>query len=624
MQHDRLFFDTETDGLLPELTKLHSLVLRDVDTGEVFSYHGEQIVEGLERLASARMIIGHNAINFDIPAITKVYPWFRFGGWVVDTLILSKLIFPDIKKQIDFDLQKKGRLPGQLMGRHSLEAWGHRLGMHKGEYTKWCKEQGLDPWAQWRPEMQAYCEQDVAVLAELFSRFLRRMAKTCWKGEAISLEHAVKVIITRQERRGVCFDEPAAMKLHVELTQHKLRLEDQLREAFPPQTIRTPFVPKANNKARGYVKGELTYKERVEVFNPSSRQMIADRLKAKYGWEPTEFTDGGQPKIDEDTLQAMDWPEAAILNEYFMVEKRLSALAVGKEAWLKRCENGAIHGQVDTLGTATGRMSHLRPNLAQVVKVGKPYGLECRSLFRARPGYVLIGCDADALELRCLAHFLARHDGGAYIETILCGDKASGTDMHSVNCRAMGLDPAKLYRVGAIEISGREIAKTFFYALIYGAGDVKLGSILGKGAQAGRKARNNILRGIKGMGEIVALLKKKIKATGSIYGIDGRVLPIRSSHAALNTLLQSAGAVLMKKALVMLDERLQSLGLVPGEDYEFVLNVHDEWQIETKEQHAPVVQREAPDAIRRAGDHFEWRCLLAGNADVGQTWADTH
>lgn len=628
----RLYYDCETDGLLPELTKLHCLVLEDIDTGEMEEFADQPgytpIRLGVRKLASAQMRVAHNALGFDEQALAKVYPEeFQPGpSLIVDTLVLGRLIFPDIKKQIDFSLNKKGKLPGKLMGKHTLESWGYRIGNYKGEYTDWCKENGIaNPWAEWRPEMQEYCRQDVKVLAELFRRLLRRMAKDGWKGDCVPLEHDVQRILLRQEAHGFAFDETAAHQLHAKLVQHKLRLEEELQKAFPPITRKIPFYPKVNNKTRGYVKGQLFIKEKIEVFNPGSRKQIAERLKAKYAWEPEEFTKSGEPALDEETMVGLPFPEAVVLAEYLMVEKRIGQLATGKKACLRFVKNGRIHGRVNPMGTATSRMSHSDPNVAQTPRCDKPYGPEFRALYIAGPGAVLVGIDADALELRVLAGYLAKHDLGAYIETVLKGDKSQGTDMHSVNCRAMGLDPKKLYRVGAVDLSGRDIAKVFFYALIYGAGDTKLGAIMGKGRAAGRKARMNLLKGIAGMDKLVKALKKKVASHGHIYGLDGRVIPIRSEHAALNTLLQSAGAIVMKRAVVILDAALQAAGLVPGVDYEFCANVHDEWQIEVfKEEHVDTVKRIGCDSIRAAGEYYNFRCPLAGNADSGANWAATH
>lgn len=625
----RIVYDCETDGLLPELTVVDCLVLHDLDTGERERFAdqpGHTPIElGVRKLEAAQMRFAHNALGFDERAIKKVFPWYNPKGFLVDTLVVTRVLWPDIKKQLDFKLNKKGKLPGHLMGRHTLESWGYRIGNFKGEYVEWCRENGIaDPWKTWRPEKLDYCDQDVDVLVTLIERCLKKMAREKWRGDWLPLEMEVQRILIRQEERGFAFDEEAAHQLHAVLTKHKLRLEEELQKAFPPVTKEIPFWPKVNNKARGYVKGELFIKKKIEVFNPASRKQIAERLKAKYAWEPEEFTKSGEPALDEETMVGLPFPEAALLAEYLMVDKRIGQLANGKQSWLKKLRNGRIHGRVNPMGTATSRMSHSDPNVAQVPRCDKPYGAECRALFKAGPGYTLVGIDADALELRDLAAYLAKHDGGAYIEIVLRGKKELGTDMHSVNCRAMGLDPKKLYRVGAVELSGRDIAKVFFYALIYGAGDMKLGAIMGRNAAAGRRARMNLLKGITGMDKLVAALQRKVKAQGYIHGLDGRVIPIRSEHAALNTLLQSAGAILMKRALVILDDALQALGLVSGEDYEFVANVHDEWQIEVREHHVDTVKAAGCEAIRLAGQYYNFRCPLAGNADSGANWAATH
>jgi DNA polymerase I len=625
----RIVYDCETDGLLPELTVVDCLVLHDLDTGvrERFADQpGHTPIElGIKKLERAQMRIAHNAIGFDERAIRKVYPWYNPQGFLVDTLVLTRVLWPDVKRQLDFGLNKKGKLPGNMMGRHTLESWGYRIGNFKGEYTDWCAANGIEnPWKDWRPEKLAYCEQDVDVLVTLVERCIRKITREKWRGEWLPLEHEVQRILIRQEERGFAFDEEGAHKLHADLTKRKLILEEELQKAFPPITREIPFYPKKNNKPRGYVAGQLFIKKKIEVFNPSSRKQIAERLKAKYAWEPEEFTKSGEPALDEETMAGLPFPEAATLCEYLMIDKRLGQLAQGQEAWLKHVRNGRIHGRVNSMGTATSRMSHMKPNIAQVPRCDKPYGPECRSLFKAGPGYVLVGIDADALELRDLAAYLAKHDGGAYIEIVLRGEKAKGTDMHSVNCRAMGLDPKKLYRVGAVELSGRDIAKVFFYALIYGAGDAKLGAIMGRNAAAGRRARQNLLKGITGMDKLVKALQVKVKSQGYIHGLDGRVIPIRSEHAALNTLLQSAGAILMKRAVVILDASLQAAGLVPGIDYEFVANVHDEWQIEVKPEHVETVKSHGCTAIKAAGEYYSFRCPLAGNADSGANWAATH
>jgi DNA polymerase I-like protein with 3'-5' exonuclease and polymerase domains len=227
---------------------------------------------------------------------------------------------------------------------------------------------------------------------------------------------------------------------------------------------------------------------------------------------------------------------------------------------------------------------------------------------------------------------MSRFDGGEYIRVVLASDdpevKAKGGDLHSINCRAIGLDPKGIYFDTS---KGRDIAKTWFYGFIYGAGDGKLGSIIlrlpvdhPQCRAKGAATRAKFLKDLSAMGKLVEALRTRIAEKGYILGLDGRVLRIRSSHAALNTLLQSAGAVLMKLALVILDNALQAKGLKPGDDYEFLANVHDEWQIECREHLAQMVGETAVESIRQAGEYFKFPCPLGGAFSVGATWADTH
>jgi DNA polymerase I len=609
-----LVFDIETNGLLDELDRVHCLCIKNLDTGEVISASSENldIKDAVaQQLMKADVLIGHNIIKFDIPALQKVYPWFKPKAKLVDTLILARLIYPEIAN-MDYGMAEKGQLPKKLIGRYSLEAFGYRIGEYKGDYK--------GGWDQWSQEMQDYCEQDIEVTTKLYHKLMERKEKQEFSDYCIELEHRVAEIIFRQEQNGFGFDMEKAERLYQELLMRRIELEKALTEMFPPWEVKTPFVPKVNNKTRGYVKGVMTYKVQVVEFNPSSRHHIAKVLKEKHGWQPKEFTEKGEPKVDDDVLASLEYPEAKLLAEYFLIQKRLGQLVEGGEGLMKRERKGRIHGEVITNGAVTGRMTHRKPNMAQVPANRSPYGERFRELFVPRAGWKLVGCDADALELRCLAHYMAKEDGGAYTEVVLSGKKELGTDMHSVNCRAIGFDPK----------THRDMAKTWFYAFIYGAGDHKLGLILGtKGddaaiRKAGAKSRRKFLKNLPALGTLTSKVAERVKATGSLKGIDGRRLSCRSSHSALNTLLQAAGAIAMKVAQAIVDEDLQSKGLVPGKDYEFLVTVHDEWQLEARPEVAELVGKTAAEAIRKAGEKLGFRCPLAGNYEVGSNWKETH
>lgn len=600
--------------MLDTLTTIHSLVIYDTEKDELISCcntgkdpnaktsiwtveKGEIIYQpiwyGLNLLANAKEIAGHNIIKFDIPAIQKLYPTFKPKGQIFDTLLMSKLVYPDVGELDDRNI-RKGLFPAKLRGRYSLKAWGYRLKEYKGDYSE-----QEDCWTNWSYEMQKYCEQDVAVTNRLYSLLKSKNISE----EAIKLEHQFAQIIFKQEQRGVHFDKDKAIELTAQLLQQKTELEKQLKHAFPNETREETFIPKVNNRTKGYVKGQPFTKYIQIEFNPSSRQMIAERLIKKYNWKPTELSPTGLPVINEEVLEGLDFEEAPLLKEYFLVTKTLGQLAEGKNAWLKLVEaDGAIHGRVDTIGAVTGRCTHNSPNLAQVPSARGFMGKECRSLFKARKGYKLVGTDASGLELRCLAHYMNDED---YTNEILNGD------IHSKNQAAAGLPT-------------RDNAKTFIYGFLYGAGDAKVGSIIGKGSKQGKEIKEKFLTSLPSLGRLSRAVKEKIKTRGYLKGIDGRTLKVREQYKGLNVLLQSCGALVMKKALCILADDIEAKGWKINEDVAFVLNVHDEYQAEVKPELVEEYKVMAVEAIRKAGEYFKFRCPLDGESKVGDSWYDTH
>lgn len=422
--------DIETDGLLSDLSKVHCVVLRDVDSKELFSYGPNQIHEGLDRISKATKVIAHNGINFDIPALQKVYPSFSIPKErVLDTLTTSRLAYPDLVDR-DLRLVQTGRLESKYRGSHSLKAWGFRLGILKGDFG-----QDTD-WSEWSKEMQDYCEQDTDVTLSLYEH----LAKVDVSPKAVELEHDVAWIVSEQTRHGFLFDRNKAHDLLRRLSVKRAELDHKLQDVFDPWfsavEVKTP-TKTLNYKS---VERHSTWAGvpftviKQNVFNPNSRHHIADRLKALYGWKPKDFTEKGQPKIDETVLGKLNYPEAKILSEAMMLQKRISQLGEGDNSWLGMVTtDNRVHGEVNTNGAVTGRMTHNKPNLAQVPAVGKPFGKECRELFCVPKGKKLVGVDVSGLELRMLAHFLAKYDGGAYGKALLEGD------IHTVNQQAAGL-----------------------------------------------------------------------------------------------------------------------------------------------------------------------------------------
>jgi DNA polymerase I len=593
-----LIFDLETDGLLDEVTKIHCLVTKDTETGEVSSYtSASDIKQGLEVLTNSDLIIGHNVIKYDIPVIKKLYPWFNVDKKKVqDTLVLARLIYANIK-ELDIKFMKDGLVPKSLFGSHSLESWGHRLGNYKGDYK--------GGWEVFTQEMLDYCIQDVEVTHTLYNKLLSKE----FSEQSIELEHEVAWLMAKQERNGFYFNEKAGSELYSVLVKRRGELERELKDYFGSWVIKLPdFIPKVNNKSRGYIKGVPVPKEKVVEFNPGSRDHIANRLTTLYGWKPTDFTEGGKPQVDEVVLGKLDYPPCKLLTEYLLVQKRISQLAEGTQAWLKLVKKGKIHGSINTNGAVTGRATHAYPNISQVPSSSSPYGHDCRALFTVPNDWVLVGADASGLELRCLAHYMAKWDGGKYGQVLLNGD------IHTENQKAAGLET-------------RPQAKTFIYAFLYGAGDEKIGSVVNGSAVDGRELKSKFLRSLPALGALVKSVKESA-GRGYLIGLDRRKIYVRSAHSALNTLLQGAGAIVCKKWLVLLEEQLSNeLGLKHGwdGDYCFCAWSHDEVQIACRnDEIADKVAKAATDCVALAGEYFKFRCPLAGESKKGTTWADTH
>lgn len=458
--------------------------------------------------------------------------------------------------------------------------------------------------------MQDYCIQDTLVTEKLYHHLMKEKEKNGFSDESVELEHHVQAIVAQQERNGWPLDVPKAFALRSDLLAEQAQIEAAMQATFEPTVIGCKGQPRT---ATYYTLNQLLDKGlasdkvilsnfkyfKLEPFNPGSRQQVADRLM-KRGWKPKEKTETGQIVVNEKTLSDCPVPEAKLILRYMMLVKRTSQI----DQWLTAAEkDGKIHGKVITNGAVTGRMTHHSPNMAQVPSVEKEYGKECRSLFVTPDGWKLVGIDASGLELRMLAHYMQDDN---YVVTVTTGKQEDGTDVHTVNQKAAGL-------------ATRSQAKTFIYALLYGAGPAKIGSIVGGGSKEGTKLIDSFMRNLPSL----ARLRQKVAkfaAKGYVPGLEGRRIWIRSEHAALNSLLQGAGACAMKKALVLLDSYLKK-DKIP---YQFLGNIHDEWQIATPEHYANRVGQLGRKAIQDAGVVLKLRCPLDGAYRIGDNWSETH
>lgn len=592
----KIAFDIETDNLLEKMTTVHCIVARDIDSDkEWVADHATGYDEMIDLLNNAELLIAHNGIGFDVPALTKMFPKFKPQGKSFDTLVMCRALWHDVVIK-DFGRCKAGRLPARLKGSHSLEAYGYRLRELKGDFGK-----QDNAWEVYTDEMLQYCRQDVIVLKKLYEKIMKAGASP----EMIELENEFATIIQRQIAKGVAFDEKAAIELMIEIRTEKEKVYEELRQAFPLEAVSKDLgkvtTSKVNNRKRHVTKGARFCKIEYREFNPNSRQQIAERLIKKYDWNPSEVTDKGTIKVNETILNGLDYLEAKLLSRGMLLAKRLGQISDGSQAWLKHIKKGRIHGNVNTGGTISGRCSHSSPNLAQVPAISSPYGAECRNLFISEEDKVIVGCDASGLELRCLGHYLARFDGGKYADIVLNGD------IHTANQKAAGLPT-------------RNNAKTFIYGWLYGAGAVKLGAIVGGSAKEGGKLQSRFMKKFPAIKKLKEAVENAVETKGCLKGLDGRRMRTRSPHSALNLLLQGAGALVMKRALIECDRLATKAGL----DYEFVLNVHDEWQAEVSKNDADAFAALSIKAIQKAGKYFNFRIPLDGDAKIGINWKETH
>jgi DNA polymerase I-like protein with 3'-5' exonuclease and polymerase domains len=575
----QIILDIEANGLKPDT--IWCVVAKEVEHGTTNTFIGDDILEFADwvRYNGITHICGHNIIGYDLPILERL-AGFKWKGAVQDTLVMSRLAHP------------------HRDGGHSLNAWGSRLHFEKGKHTDWYS-------FSW--EMVEYCKRDVELTQLVYAHLMKELEH--FKEESITLEHNVARIVNQQVENGWTINEREANLLLGELRQKLHDVETTVRKTFKPLPVWIPLnFPDGKTKNKDgtiskryqaqcdkgafWHEGEWGYYLYPD-FNLGSRQQIGRYLQ-HFGWKPKEFTDKGNVIVNESVLTKVDMPEAQQIAEYLMLQKRVAQV----QSWVDAIEiDGRVRGYVNPIGAVTGRMTHSKPNMAQVPASYSPYGTECRQLWTVPSGYKLVGMDASGLELRMLAHYMNDYD---YTEEVISGD------IHTANQKSAGL-------------ATRDQAKTFIYAFLYGAGDEKIGTIVGGGRKVGKTVKKKFLDNtpaLKSLRERVTLASKR----GYLIGLDGRRIWVRSEHSALNTLLQGAGAIIMKKALVLLD----NYAILKGIDYKIIGNIHDEIQSEVHEKDAKVFGEIAVMAIKEAGEEFKLNCPLDGQYKVGETWQQTH
>lgn len=553
----RLAVDIETDGL--DAKEIYCVVARDLDEKRTYTFTPNTIENCKQLLESADILVFHNGVSFDAPVLKRLLNINIPLDKIRDTLILSQMTNP-VRE-----------------GGHSLDAWGKSLGYKKIEFNDW---------SGYSDTMLKYCIRDVEITERVYNALIPELKR--FSPRSIRLEHQVRAIVDQQERNGFALNVPAAMQLMARLSDEASKIKEQLQHKFPP-IIEVRISEKTGKRL----------KDKVTVFNPASRKQIAERL-SELGWKPHAYTEKGQAIVSEDVLSKVDIPEAQMVARFLLLEKRVSQI----KSWIEAVgDDGRVHGKVWTLGTITGRMTHTSPNMAQCPAVYSPYGKECRDVWTTRTvtdsigNSVLLGCDASSLELRMLAHYMNDKD---FTREVVDGD------VHTANQKAAGLPT-------------RDNAKTFIYAFLYGAGAAKIGKIVDGTAKDGKKLIDKFL---SNMPALKALRSKvdKLASRGYVLGIDGRVLQIRSAHAALNSLLQGAGAIVCKEWLkhIIIQATKRKL------DFKLVASIHDEYQFEVRKDHAEELGEVTKLAMKLTEQSLKVRCPLDSEYKVGKTWAETH
>lgn len=534
--------------------------------------------DNLQEYLNGLVVVAHNGIGFDFHLLRTLWGIEIADDLQRDTLVISRLYNPELLAP-----------EGTKYKPHSLAAWGHRLGFPKDDFT--------DYDGGYSEEMVGYCINDVHVLEKLDLMLEQTMQELKFSEESIVIEHKVAQICKGMEHNGFALNIEKAQVLLATLSGEMVDIETEFQTVFPP--IITERVSEKTGKK---------LKDKVTVFNPGSRKQIAERLIAK-GVKLTKKTEKGSFIIDEKVLEGIDLPEAKIFGRYLMIQKRVAAVS----SWLDLVkDDGRVHGRIITNGAITGRATHNTPNMGQVPAVGKPYGAECRAMFGVAPGMVQVGVDLSGIELRCLGHYLNDKE---WIDELLKGD------IHWFNAQSFGLVTKGTVKDDSNpeHKTARNRTKTLTYGVLYGAGAAKAGSIVGGNSTQGKRLIDSFVNNTPGLAALKTKISKFAKK-GHLPGLDGRRVWIRSEHAALNTLLQSAGAIIAKQWLIECDKDLKAAS-IPAK---LMAWVHDEVQYETAPEYSATLKEIVEKAATKAGIVLQFRCPVDAEGKIGINWYETH
>ena len=561
--------DIETDSL--DATKIYCIVARNMESGDNYAFVGDDCYDKFPKFIEkhAEKIVMHNGVGFDAPVLNRLARTNIRLPQIEDTLIMSQLYNPE------------------RMNGHSLDSWGKRLGYNKIEFHDFSK---------FTNEMLTYCKRDVELTHKVYNHL--KLEGKNFSDYSLRLEHDIRSIVSKQEKNGFYLDQQKAMELRAKLEDQAEDIEKNVHKTFPPIKREEEFVPKVNNKTRGYEKGVPFTKVSYEEFNLASRKQIAERLMM-LGWKPNKFTDKNSPIVDEGVLSKItNIPEAKLIAKYLLLKKRTSQIS----SWLDEVNSttGRVHGRVLTLRCVSGRMSHNSPNMAQVPATYSPFGKECREVWTTdKPDtHVIFGTDASGLELRMLAHYIDTPD---YTNEILNGD------IHTKNMNMAGL-------------TDRDQAKTFIYAFLFGAGAKKISTIVGsKDLTLGKKLIDKFLSELPRLKSFRSQVEEAAQS-GKVRGLDGRLFNVRSAHKAVNTIIQGAGAIACKVWLRNMMKHVYKKGL----DVKLIASIHDEYQFEVNKNDIQSMGEVVKLSIKETTEQLNLKCPLDAEFKTGSSWADTH
>jgi DNA polymerase I len=591
-----LIFDIEADDLVRDATRIHCIVTKDTSSLDVTSYGPSTIKDGLLALSNADVIVGHNICGYDVPLIRKFYPEWSCRK-CIDTLVLSKLYMPEKQS-------------------HSLDTYGSFFKRKKPEHKDW---------SQYSPEMLHRCMEDVEINHMLYEWLMKKEKYEKWE-EAIRLEQEVSYYHLYQTLEGVGVDVELAKDTIAKVDVEVDAISNRLMKEVPKRCIKAYSVPinkpflksgEYSNAAKSWM-GPLVNTVHApfsrisfEDINLNSHEQVKSFLFTQ-GWVPTTYNfkreeDGSytktSPKLTEDSYDSIKGDLGQLIARRNVLRHRRNTIhnyndeSKGILGLLR--DDGRVPSDADTCGTPTSRYTH-RGAICNVPGARAVLGKEMRSIFCEKPPYLFFGADLSAIEARVMGHYTYPYDEGEYAKELLDGD------IHSKNAELIGRD--------------RDTAKTFLYALMYGAGITKLSTILTCTVREAEVLINNFWEGNKSLTSLIDDLKRYYKMHGHIVGLDGRTLFIRSEHKLLNSLIQSAAAIIFKRWLVLANRKIREANI----DAAITISYHDEVDGYCLPKDKEELESILTSTVKKAGEYYNLRVPVGSDVKFGSNWYECH